>query len=234
MQYHSSWTDEAKNNFENIILTHGGWNAWSKLDNFKFGLRKFKGALVYAKGLNRSFFTPKEIIVSPKDRKTEFIYESHKDIYENGSVFLSLGNHKSIENGRDLFKKSTFEQWHPEHAAYFFGYAWVNYLSYPFILPEFELLSYKVKSGIASRFEISFPPDFHTHCQIQVFYFNQENFLQRHDYHAECAGPLVFGAHTTEAYTTYKGIQVAQVRKVRPRVGSISLPIYGIYGEVAL
>ncbi len=232
MHYHPSWSNEAKTHFEEIIHAHGGLSAWNKLDFFKFKLKKFSGALVYAKGLNRTFYAPKEVIVFPKERKTQFIYDSHADTFENGKITYSVQKN-TIANGRDLFKKSTFEQWYPEHAAYFFGYAWVNYLSYPFILPQFELLNYRIKKG-KSQFEIRFPNNFHTHCQVQMFFFNSENLLQKHNYHAECTGPFVFGAHTAERYLKFKEIQVAQIRKVRPRIGPISIPVYGIYGEIAL
>lgn len=186
MNYHSSWNDKAKTYFENIIQAHGGWSAWDKFDNLKFKLNNFKGLLVYAKGLNRSFIAPIEIKVDPKERKTEFVYESHSNYFENGKVIFSAQK-KTIENGRELFKKSTFEQWKPEHLIYFFGYAWTNYISYPFILPEFELLSYKIQNGILTQLEIKFPKNFHTHCQVQTFFFNQNNLLQKHNYRAEYA-----------------------------------------------
>lgn len=207
--------------------------AWEKLEKLQFQMKTFKGALVFVKGLGRTFFASRSIHVFPKQRKVEFLYEDHTDTFENGRIIYSRSK-KQIENGRLLFRRTTFEQWYPQHAAYFFGYAWANYMSYPFILPNFELLNFKVHNNGSAAFKIRFPIDFHTHCQDQIFYFSQQKMLCRHDYRAELAGPLVFGAHFTQDYTQSQELQIGFIRKVRPRLGAVLLPIYGIFGEIEL
>ncbi|MCO5142344.1 MAG: hypothetical protein M9962_04545 [Oligoflexia bacterium] len=231
MQFHQSWPPEAREYLSNAIQAHGGWHSWEKVESIHFKLKILRGALVFAKGLGRTFFAPETFRVSPKQRKVEFFYKNSTDIFENGKIIYSPEK-KIIEDGRLIFKKTTIEQWYPEHAAYFFGYAWTNYISYPFILLNFELLSFKIYNNRAAIFKIRFPHNFHTHSREQTFYFNQEHMLYRHDYRARLAGPFVFGAHFTQEYVLSNDIQIGFIRKVRPRIGPLVLPTYGIYGEI--
>lgn len=166
MPYHPSWRQDAQNIFELCLESHGGWAAWEQLQSLEFTLQRFRGALVLAKGLHRTFFPPKKVSVWPKKRKVDFLYENHIDSFEDGRVTFSPEK-KIVANGRTLFRRSTFEQWGPGHAAYFFGYAWANYMSYPFILPQFELLNFQ--PGKRPWFQIQFPEEFHTHCSVQTF-----------------------------------------------------------------
>ncbi|MGZ3691014.1 MAG: hypothetical protein ACXVAX_05910, partial [Pseudobdellovibrio sp.] len=212
---YTNWSSEARDEFERIIAVYGGWKAWNDLESVTFKLREFRGGLVFVKGLGRSFFKPDKISVNPKTRQVDFYYGPRVDTFKNGEV--------SGIDGRSYFKKTTFEQWGPGHSAYFFGYAWANYISYPFNLPQFELLDYKIqKTG--SEFKIRFPDNYHTHCPEQIFYFNENKMLFRHDYHAPMAGPFVYGAHCTEAFIKHQNIIFPTVRKVYPKVFGMVLP----------
>ncbi len=230
MIYHNSWSEQAKNQFEKAVAAHGGWQAWNELASVRIKINKFTGFLQQLKGLGRTYEIPDSVIINPKSRRADFHYADHTDTFHDGRLVYST-RQVTVEDGRSLFTSTTFEQWQPQHALYFFGYATVNYLSYPFILPQFELLNFKT-TGSSHCYTIRFPGNFHTHCAIQTFYFDSENKLSRHDYHAPFAGPLVFGAHYTEGYVSHKGLQLAQIRKVRPRIGSLVLPLYGIYAEM--
>lgn len=228
--YHKSWSPEAKEEFEKCIVAHGGWDAWSQFDEFTFDVKKFCGFLLVVKGQNRSFFSPKKVRVNPKTKTLAFDYSTHVDTYADGLLTLTQEN-KVIQDGLKLFTKGVFEQWTPAHMLYFFGYALVNYVSYPFILPEFELIRFKSKNG-KSVFDIRFSEDFRTHSREQRFYFNERHLLARHDYHAELAGPFVFGAHETHDYKLHQGIMISQTRKVKPRVLNWGFRPYGIYAEL--
>lgn len=228
--YHSSWSAEAKVEFEKCILAHGGWDAWNNFNNFTFSFKKFNGVLLFVKGLGRNFHTPDQITIIPKSKTAIFDYGYYSDQYKDGLLYIHDKDLTIIE-GRQIFKQSTFEQWTPEHALYFFGSALVNYISYPFILPQFELLSFKVNNYIRT-FEIKFPESYRTHSIKQKFFFGEDDLLQKHTYRSRLAGPFVFGDHSTEDYKNFKGLMIAQTRKVRPRLGPCSLPAYGIYAEL--
>lgn len=232
MQYHSSWKKNEKEIFEKCITAHGGWTAWKALTKIEFKLDKFTGGLVFAKGLNRSFFNPTKIVAFPHQQRIDFIYPSHTDTYQGGEVTYSDLKVR-IDNGRSIFTGRTLEKWLPEHAAYFFGYAWTNYISYPFILPQFELLDFTV-IGENQIFKIKFSEGHRTHCKIQSFYFNKSNLLFRHDYRATLAGPFVYGAHFTHDYQEIYGIQFACTRVVNAKLGGVVTPMNGIYGKMSI
>lgn len=228
--YHPSWNASARESFEKCIFAHGGWKAWEELDQFKFRFKEFSGPLLFTKGHNRTFFTPKDVSVFPKTRCVIFDYGTHQDRFENGRLFLPILK-LEIANGRTLFQKKFFETWCPQHSLYFFGYAVVNYLSYPFILPQFELKAFEDRNSI-SVFEIAFPEKFDTHSPFQTFYFGSDHLLARHDYKAELVGSCIYGVHYTRAYKRYKNLMVATVREVKPKLGPIPLPGNAIYAEL--
>jgi hypothetical protein len=178
------------------------------------------------KGLGRTFFPPLRIVACIKERRVEFDYGSHSDIYANGAVASPLRD-VSVTDGRVLFSGATFEPWYPEHFAYFFGYAWTNYLSLPFLLPGLELVATQVQHARHS-YSVRFPEQAHTHSPVQRFIFGSDGLLLRHDYRARLAGPLVFGAHYTGDYASYRGIQLAGRRSARPRLGRFVLPLNAI------
>ncbi len=227
--YHSSWPKDAKEEFEKIISAHGGWTAWESLGDFSFDVKKFCGFLLFVKGQNRSFYSPKKITINPKTKKMVFDYGSHRDTYADGKLLLGSG--QVVADGQALFSKKVFEQWTPAHSLYFFGYALVNYAGYPFILPQYELQDYQIKKN-QSYFDIKFPEELRTHSRFQRFYFDERHLLARHDYRARLAGPFVFGAHETQDYKNYNGILMAQTRKVKPRFWKWGLRPCGIYAEL--
>ena len=231
-QYDSSWTKEARERFEDVVAAHGGWAAWSAVERIDFELTQFSGALLFLKGYPRSFVRPGRVSVLPHERVVTFEYPTHRDKFEDGRVTFGV-EQQVLANGRVAFSGATFERWHALHATYFFGYAWANYLSYPFILPNHQLLRCDVRPR-SSSFTIAFNSTFHTHSEVQEFYFGPDHLLRRHDYRAALAGPLVYGAHLTQRYTAHQGLQVALTRIVFPRAGRVPLPIKGITGELRL
>jgi hypothetical protein len=232
MKYHASWSPQAIEIFEKTITAHGGWSAWDQVSQVKLHLKEFRGLLPWLKGLGKTFFAPIEMTIDPKRRQVEFDYGAHKDRFQNGELIFSPEK-KHVLDGRQIFTKSVLEKWWPQHALYFFGYAWANYLSYPFILPQFELIAWTSTSS-SSWFKIRFPESFHTHSRVQSFYFDSQNLLARHNYHADYAGSIFYGAHFTEGYQSYDGLQIACIRKVQPRIGNLALPLYGIYARLGI
>lgn len=236
MRYHSSWSHIAQETFEKIIRSHGGWETWDSLEEVELRVKIFNGFFVLIKGLGRSFKGPTEVVIQPKNKKTVFFRETpqgeiYQDIYHNGKV--TTGPHKKvIENGREIFQRRMFEQWQVPHFTYFFGYALVNYCSYPFILAESELLSYEIGQK-SSCFEIKFADGYHNHCQVQKFYFNSDYLLHYHEYVPELSGVPLFAAHHTENYEDHNGFKVARLRRVCPRIGPFILSSWmGIHAEM--
>lgn len=228
--YNSTWNLNAKAHLEKCVVAHGGWTAWEKLTEVSIRFTKFYGFLLFIKGLHRRFFTPNQIQIGTKSLEVQFKYDSSIDCYKNGQLKSGLSK-QVYDDGKELFSAGFFEQWSPLHAAYFFGYSLINYISYPFILPKFDLMEFK-QSEKGSVFKIQFPKNERTHSEVQTFYFNSQNLLYRHDYSARLAGPLVKGAHFTEGYERYKGVMIAKTRKVFPRIGPFFLKIPAIYAKL--
>jgi hypothetical protein len=228
--YHPTWQRPAIESFEKSIAAHGGWDTWETLQPIQLKLTKFEGLLPFLKGLGKTFQSPLEMKIDSRRRIVEFNYDSHIDTFNNGHLIYSPEK-KEIPDGRTIFKKEVLEKWFPQHSLYFFGYAWANYIGYPFILPQFELLQWEVGAKY-SRFKIRFPENFHTHSRVQTFYFDSSHLLYRHDYHADYAGSIFYGAHYCSRYYMKNKLPVALLREVRPRLGSAILPGYGIYAEL--
>jgi hypothetical protein len=206
-RYHPSWSEEAQAAFEGHIAAHGGFEAWEALRVIEFEPQEVGGFLLALKGLGRTCFAPRRIVAHVKERRVEFVYGSHTDTYANGAV-TSRPRDVRVKDGRELFRGTTFEPWYPEHVAYFFGYAWTNYLSLPFLLPDLELVAAQVR-GARHSYCVRFPEGAHTHSPLQ-----------------RCA-------HYSWDYTNYRGIRLAGRRSARPRLGPFALPLNGIGARLA-
>lgn len=104
---------------------------------------------------------------------------------------------------------------------YFGGYATWNYLLFPFLFLRdgfgFAIGSPARKIGNWLPLEVSFPQDIPTHCSKQVFYFDEQWRLWRHDYTAELVGRWARASHFCEEYREFDGFQAPTRRRVRPR-----------------
>jgi hypothetical protein len=115
--------------------------------------------------------------------------------------------------------------WDSLDALYFSGYALWNYLNLPFLLCRPDLM---VKEGepwgedgeVWSRLIVSFPSSIPTHCRDQVFYFNRQGLLVRHDYTAEVFGKWAKACHYSWDHREVGGIIIPRKRRVHPRLPS--------------
>ncbi|MGW3689351.1 hypothetical protein [Streptomyces sp. NPDC005125] len=118
--------------------------------------------------------------------------------------------------------------WDDLHVAYFAGYAMWTYVTSPFTFasPGFETveLSSVAEEGESwRRLKVTFPDHIATHCREQIFYFDSNGLLRRHDYTPEVinAGPA---AHYPSEYKEFDGIMVPTRRRVfrRGQDGTVS------------
>ncbi len=126
--------------------------------------------------------------------------------------------------------------WDWLHLAYFAGYAIFNYMTTPFsfakpgYLSE-ELEPWREDGQTWRRLKVTFPAHIATHCTEQVFYFDADGLLRRHDYTPEVigAGPFAHsGAHYTSEYQKFDGIMVPTRRRVCPvdRDGNVAKELF--------
>lgn len=123
---------------------------------------------------------------------------------------------------------SVHAPWDDLHVAYFAGYAMWTYLTSPFTFasPGFTTVELPPATGEAEawrRLQVTFPDHIATHCREQVFHFDADGLLRRHDYTPEVinAGPA---AHYPSEYREFDGIMVPTRRRVfrRGEDGTVS------------
>ncbi|WP_431968648.1 hypothetical protein [Actinacidiphila sp. bgisy160] len=129
---------------------------------------------------------------------------------------------------RASFPTDVRAAWDDLHVAYFAGYAMWTYLTSPFTFasPGFtavELSPVTEEGETWRRLKVTFPDHIATHCREQVFYFDSNGLLRRHDYTPEVimAGPA---AHYVAEYREFDGIMVPTRRRVyrRGQDGTVS------------
>jgi hypothetical protein len=114
--------------------------------------------------------------------------------------------------------------------VYFGGYATWNYLVVPFLFLRqgFTFKTLEPLPGMPgswSRLQVTFPSGIPTHCEKQVFYFDESRHLRRLDYTAEVLGSWAHAAHLCEDYKDFEGLKAPTRRRVRPLLlGNKPLP----------
>ncbi|WP_116788986.1 hypothetical protein [Flavobacterium psychrotrophum] len=142
--------------------------------------------------------------------------------FEPGKVELldeNGGLKGELINPKDSFKGYTVETpWSAEQVIYFSSYATWNYATTPFnfLVPGVEvnqLEDWDEKGEILQRLEVIYPDGFTTHSKRQVFYFDANGLLKRHDY-----WPVVLGGSSAtqiiEDYKDFQGIKTGTKRRI--------------------
>jgi len=213
-----------------VIDAYGGLALWRKLKCVVLQIDSLDGPLPVAKGLGRTFIQPSIVTIDPLNWKVEFHdfpQPGESAIFSKGTVqFINRAGALTVDRSqyRETFRGlKKYRRWSHADAAYFFGYALVTYLSIPFILPEYATSVREWKDGV--RVSARFPEALDTHSADQVFWFNREGLLVRHDYRAEVVGWWAAGAHFTSGYRTIAGFPVATRRQVYARLFRAVTPV---------
>jgi hypothetical protein len=110
--------------------------------------------------------------------------------------------------------------WDKLHELYFVSYAFLNYLSTPFLFaePGFEVAEGNPYFGAGEkwrRLHVKYPAAYPTHSREQTLYFNEKGLLQRLDYVAEVVQAGT--SHFCLKYETVGGIVFPTHRRVLGR-----------------
>ncbi len=224
---------------EKVIIAHGGLERWKSIH--EINVRTRLGGLLFLSRVKP--FVLRRVEFSLRTDKPNIILNSfpsrgYRGIFEIDSVRVESDDGSIIHERRDprlnFNRFRTNFYWDILDAIYFVGYASWNYLCTPFIflLPGFEIeeLEPWYESGEkCNRLKVIFPSDFPTHCLEQIFYFNSDGFLKRHDYTAEVVGNWAKAAHYCFDHKNFSGLIVPTKRRVFPRwQNNNSLPIANI------
>jgi hypothetical protein len=205
---------------DDAIAAAGGAERWERIGELTAHVRS--GGLLLATRARRGALRDYELRVSAHEPRA--VFEAYpapgrRGVFEPGEVRIEDDAGRVLARRADpraAFKGSLRRQfrWDDLDLAYFAGYAMWNYLTTPFLLarPGFE-----VREEGGRRLVVRFPPDVPTHSREQVFHFDAEARLVRHDYHAEVIGPYARAAHLCAEHRDFDGLVVPTRRRVVPR-----------------
>jgi hypothetical protein len=238
------WDGPALALLEAAIQRHGGWEAWRSLRVLDVRPRLLGGMLPWLKGYGRTFRLPPRAEVYPHDERVvfhDYPTAGATGTFERGRLTLvdaGGGVTFSAENGREAFRGwRKLRRWSAAGALYFFGYALTHYHSLPFSLGRgrpLGLRQVRHEGRTLQALEVELPPELHTHCRRQTFYFDDQGLLRRHDYVADIVGGWARGAHLWRDFVTVAGLQMACTRHVVARLGRRTTRFVALHAELEI
>lgn len=206
---------------------HGGVDRWSRIEGLVADV-DLGGATFHLKGqpgvIGRHRATvdarSQSVVIEPLAGPRHFgRYTPECVIVEDfdGRSAVELEQPRTAFEGHSLTTR-----WEPVHLAYFVGYALWNYLTAPFslMLPgvrAIELEPWNEAGEQWRKLRVSFPKDYATHNDQQIFYFDSEGLLRRRDYVADVMDPSaggVWAAHYTEDFKEFGGLLFPTRRRI--------------------
>jgi hypothetical protein len=215
---------------DDVLAAHGGRERWSRARTVRGRVRS-DGLLVRMRfpGNKLADGRLEVTLGEPVAMAWPFPEEGQRGVFDHGEVrieSLSGAVLASRERPRELFfGRSGLRRavrWDPLDAGYFAGYAWWNYINTPWLLARDDVSTVELepwREGEATwrRLEARFPPGIETHCPRQVFYFDADLRLRRHDYTAEVVGRWAKAAHMCDDHVEVDGLLFPTRRRVVPR-----------------
>lgn len=209
-----------------VIEAHGGEAYWKGLEaldaeisvsGFLFKVKhcpvlEHVRVRVSAHGPKFTFYD-----IPKKGQTSNLMGDEEVNIKDTG--FHSVASRKRPREAFGSLRHQFF--WDSLDFTYFGGYATWDYLTAPFLFLrpgfEFELLP-PLSGQDASwiRLQVTFPVDIPTHDRVQIFYFDDNRYLQRLDYTAQVVGQWAHAAHLCHDYREFDGIKAPVHRRVKP------------------
>jgi len=145
--------------------------------------------------------------------------------FQPGRVAIETTEGQTVEEllrPRDSFKGHSLDTpWNRLQLAYFAGYAMWTYLNTPFLFASDgveteEVEPWRENGETWRRLKVTLPPNIASHSTVQIFYFDTEDLLKRHDYDVEVSGGTL-AAHYVYQHDAFSGILVPTKRRVLRR-----------------
>lgn len=209
-----------------VIRAHGGMERW-------LGYEKVEAIIVSGGGL----FSLKGLPQDPTPRRmTAWLHEERSSVTPFGAPdqrTMFTPDRVAIEklDGTVVTERvapaASFAghrmetRWDPLHRAYFNGEALWTYLTTPFLLAMDGVEVDEMESWDegAERWHVlraQFPASIETHCPVQLFYFDNDMLLRRHDYSVNIAGGFD-AAQLTSDYVEADGLRLPTKRRAYMR-----------------
>lgn len=218
------------------LAAHGGLDRWQALRTLSARV-SIGGALWRLKGWP-DVFADARVDIDARRQRAEYIPiggAGPHTLFEQDRVAVIADDGATREERRA--PRAAFAghvlatPWDALHLAYFSGYAMWNYLTMPFLLRHpgvqaEELPSWDEHGATWRRLRVVFPDELQTHSREQVFYFDRDGLLRRHDYQVDVIGSGATSAHLVSGHRTFGGIVFPTVRRVHP-IGPDNRPLTG-------
>ncbi len=206
-----------------VIKTHGGLERWKQFKQAKLHI-SVGGYLWTVKG-QEGVTNDINLIVNLREQRTtqeKMFPEGLRSSFEPGRVALRTQDGVLVEellNPLETFKGLAWEtHWSRLQLIYFSSYALYNYFTLPFnlTLPGVtakEIEPWAEAGEMWRRLEVTYPHSFVTHNKRQVFYFDENGLLKRHDFWAETLGRQG-AAHYFFDYKEFDGIKMSTIQNI--------------------
>jgi len=209
-----------------VMDAHGGFALWKRANHVRAVMST--GGLLFRMRTTASF-SRTELIVhvhTPKVEMRDFPKKGHTGHFETNRVWITNEGGEVVDdrmNPRVFFSDMTRQlHWDSLDIVYFSGYAVWNYLTMPHLLcadgvSVSEEDSWEEIGEQWRRLNAVFPADVPTHCREQVFYYDENGWLRRHDYRADVIGSYATAAHYCDDHVQRGSIVYPTRRRVVPR-----------------
>ena len=212
-----------------ICNAHGGLDRWKLVESIQMQLDIFGPILVtkfkspWLSNITANIFTDK-----PYVSLHNFPQEGHTGIFDGFTVCIYNANdqiycERNYTHDDELSNKPRLH-WDHLDMIYFLGNALWNSSCSPYI---FHNKGFECHQGadfinrdgsILSSLHVRYPTHIPTHSRQQIFYFDQQGLLKRHDYNADTSSPFASGSHICGEHKTFDGLTFPTHRSVFPRL----------------
>ncbi len=221
------------NLLETVIEAHGGIDRWNEIQEITAKIIS-SGALFILKGQADAADTSEAYVRahSPYTERRPFKKVGQYSVFEPQKVAIKTDDGAVVaerERPRAAFAGHALHTpWDDLHLTYFRGYAIWEYLTTPFLfkMPGFqseEIDEWKEEGETWRRLKVTFPASVPSHCTEQLFYFDQEAMLRRHDYNTYDIGGSEAANYASD-YVSFDGIKLPTKRRVYRR-DSDNMPV---------
>lgn len=216
---------------DEVLEAHGGRERWASARTIRGRVRS--GGLLLRTRVPGNGFRDGRVEVTvgdPVSSAGPFPRDGQRGVFDHGAVRIETLDGEVLESrerprelffGRPGLRRNL--RWDALDAAYFAGYAWWNYLNAPYLLVREgirvqEVEPWREAGGAETwrRLEAHFPDGLDTHSTRQLFYYDGELRLRRHDYTAEVVGGWARAAHMCAEHVEVGGLVFPTRRWVRP------------------
>jgi hypothetical protein len=221
--YHNLKIISMNDLIDKIITAHGGMDRWQSFNHVSIHL-KVEGHIWKIKG-KVGVFSNGVFDGDLHHQRTSYrssISPFQQSRFEPGRLLLESEEHAQpqlfLEPRKSFLGQPLETQWQDFQPHYFGNYAWWTYFTSPF---NFKLPGYQLKEldpwqqdgETWSRLEVTFPDYVETHNKVQVFYFDKDYLLKRHDYAPDILGSILSSQYVWD-YKDFDGIKMPVTRKI--------------------